>query len=294
MIRLPNVRIALGDTDPLDAAREGVSSIQGRRPEMEDAHFFAHYTNGVRCYGVFDGHGGGEVSAFLSRAVPLQVAIAMSAAPGGGGTLDISEEVLSRGFDMVHAAMSEHTPQKHWLESGSTAVVALLQPGRAVYVANTGDSRAVLVEAHSGEARALSTDHKPDTPAEMRRLGGYQSRVTTESKNDCARVSGTGLAVSRAFGDLAYTSYGIVHHPDVVVHSLTSGSGTWYLVLGCDGVWDVLSNADVGTLIKETLAAGTTTPADLARRIQETAYARGSSDNITALVVRVTDDGDAS
>ena len=54
-------------------------------------------------------------------------------------------------------------------ESGTTAITALLH-GRAVFVANVGDSRAVLVH-RDGTVTPLSTDHRPAiNDAERRRV----------------------------------------------------------------------------------------------------------------------------
>lgn len=63
------------------------------------------------------------------------------------------------------------------------------------YVANIGDSRAVL--NRGGTAVALSTDHKPELPGEHNRIqkaGGFVSE---------GRVNGT-LSLSRSFGDFEY------------------------------------------------------------------------------------------
>jgi serine/threonine protein phosphatase PrpC len=51
--------------------------------------------------------------------------------------------------------------------AGTTAVVLLVTKHR-LYVANIGDSRAVL--SRSDTAVPLSTDHKPDLPSERNRI----------------------------------------------------------------------------------------------------------------------------
>ena len=63
------------------------------------------------------------------------------------------------------------------LQAGCTAVVAVLK-GRHLFVANAGDSRAVL--ARGTTAMALSEDHKPASPTEKSRIttaGGFVSEV---------------------------------------------------------------------------------------------------------------------
>ena len=77
-------------------------------------------------------------------------------------------------------------------DSGCTAVVAVLR-GRRLYVANAGDSRAVLCRA--GRAVDMSFDHKPEDSPERRRIVKAGGRVTFEG-----RVNG-GLNLSRALGE---------------------------------------------------------------------------------------------
>jgi protein phosphatase 1G len=63
------------------------------------------------------------------------------------------------------------------LQVGCTAVLAVMK-GRELFVANAGDSRAVLGRA--GTAVALSEDHKPASTAEKQRItdaGGFVSEV---------------------------------------------------------------------------------------------------------------------
>lgn len=92
------------------------------------------------------------------------------------------------------------------VDSGSTACVAFLLPevsddGESVqrvflYVANAGDSRAVLCRA--GAAVELSEDHKPEDPPERARINAAGGTVTADGRvND-------GLNLSRAIGDHIY------------------------------------------------------------------------------------------
>jgi hypothetical protein len=65
----------------------------------------------------------------------------------------------------------------HRVLAGCTAVVALLA-GKTLFVANAGDSRAVMMR--NGEGVALSEDHKPNQDRELNRIttaGGYVNAV---------------------------------------------------------------------------------------------------------------------
>ena len=78
--------------------------------------------------------------------------------------------------------------------AGTTAVIVLMTKDR-YYVANIGDSRAVL--CREGKAIPLSTDHKPDLPSEHNRIEKAGGTITQ------GRINGS-LNLSRAFGDYTY------------------------------------------------------------------------------------------
>lgn len=81
-------------------------------------------------------------------------------------------------------------------KSGSTAVCVLISPTH-FYIANCGDSRAVL--CRNNEPAVCTMDHKPTVAAEKKRIQDAGGSVMIH------RVNGS-LAVSRALGDFEYKS----------------------------------------------------------------------------------------
>lgn len=77
---------------------------------------------------------------------------------------------------------------------------------RVLYIANVGDSRAVI--SRNGVAERMSVDHKGDDPTEMERVK-MDGGIVLEG-----RVGGS-LAVSRAFGDYALKNEGVICTPYV-------------------------------------------------------------------------------
>ena len=75
------------------------------------------------------------------------------------------------------------------------------------------------------------------------------------------RVNGN-LALSRAFGDFAFKNnielpqerQMISMKPDVVVHEV--GEDLMFVVLACDGIWDVLGNQEVADFVISKMATG--------------------------------------
>jgi len=92
----------------------------------------------------------------------------------------------------------------------------------------------------------LTIDHKPDYFFEKRRIENLGGKIVL-SDYDCPRIKG--LATSRAFGDLDTKPY-VSHIPDIFDYNINNIK---FLVLACDGVWDVLSNQDVINFINEKL-----------------------------------------
>jgi protein phosphatase 1L len=61
-------------------------------------------------------------------------------------------------------------------QGGSTAVTAILVNGRKLWVANVGDSRAVLLKG--GQAIPMSTDHDPNVERSViENRGGFVSNM---------------------------------------------------------------------------------------------------------------------
>uniref|UniRef100_A0A8C8DP67 protein-serine/threonine phosphatase n=1 Tax=Oryzias sinensis TaxID=183150 RepID=A0A8C8DP67_9TELE len=135
-------------------------------------------------------------------------------------------------------------------DSGTTAVVALIR-GKQLIVANAGDSRCVVSER--GKAVDMSYDHKPEDELELARIKNAGGKVTMDG-----RVNG-GLNLSRAIGDHFYKRNDalppeeqmISAMPDVKV--LTLNEDHDFMVIACDGIWNVLSSQEVVDFISERL-----------------------------------------
>jgi serine/threonine protein phosphatase PrpC len=140
--------------------------------------------------------------------------------------------------------------------SGTTAVVVIRQ-GEDLVIANLGDSRAVLgtITEEDGVLRAvqLTTDLKPGLPREADRIKKSNGRVIALKEEPhiqrvwLPHLDSPGLAMSRAFGDFLLKNHGIIAIPDVSYRRLTSNDQ--FLVLATDGVWDVLSNNEVVSIV---------------------------------------------
>ena len=159
-------------------------------------------------------------------------------------------------------------------KSGSTAIGCLIDPDR-VYFLNVGDSRGILVST-DGRILLATKDHKPSKHHNMReyffcfiyrltfffiRSGDQAERQRIQEAGGTVliqRVNGS-LAVSRALGDFEYKNNAnrrpdqqlVSPEPEITVypqHS-TTNEQIAFIVLACDGIWDVMSNEELATYI---------------------------------------------
>lgn len=176
----------------------------------------------------------------------------------------------------------------HPIHAGCTSVVAVVVD-QTIIVANAGDSRAVLCRA-GGITEALSYDHKPLQEREMTRIthaGGFV--------NQFGRVNGN-LNLSRSVGDLKYkqvpgippSEQMITAEPDIIHTKLMPGDE--FIILGCDGIWDVLTNEECVKYVRDRIE--TKTPREIGMEMLDeivSADPRASQgiggDNMTIMIV---------
>lgn len=142
---------------------------------MEDSVLYQEITDGVHLFAVFDGHGGPEVSHYAAQLLPKELVKDQNFKQRNYGkaltsTFKKIDEIIesARGEEELTVISKRlgvagtHGGEKVGYRAGTTAVVLLITKNR-YYVANIGDSRAVLSRANT--AIPLSFDHKPDLPA---------------------------------------------------------------------------------------------------------------------------------
>jgi protein phosphatase 2C len=156
-----------------------------------------------------------------------------------------------------------------------------------------GDSRCIIVQ-RGGRTVPLSNDHKPNRPDEMRRISALGGKVTFKN---IPRVEGV-LAVSRALGDMKLHPY-VTCEPEFTARRLEPND--LFMVMASDGLWDVMTNEDVGRFVHKKYltfsrdvgpTASAASPKKyykqfvyLAKQLCEEASILGSGDNITVQVI---------
>ncbi|XP_042054134.1 probable protein phosphatase 2C 34 isoform X1 [Salvia splendens] len=152
----------------------------------------------------------------------------------------------------------EHHRKIDAFNSGTTALTIVRQQGENIFLANVGDSRAVLgTPSDNGDMVAvqLTMDFKPNLPQEAERITQCNGRVySLDDEPGVHRVwlpqeDSPGLAMSRAFGDYCVKDFGLISVPQVIHRHITSKDQ--FVVLATDGVWDVVSNEEAVQIVWE-------------------------------------------
>ncbi|OEU06942.1 protein serine/threonine phosphatase 2C [Fragilariopsis cylindrus CCMP1102] len=293
-----------GETTGDEKLKYGLSSMQGWRVHMEDAHIaevnlYALDTTknaetqiklqGHSLFACYDGHGGTFAAIYAGnnflRILSKQrkfVEYAKLCATETTTTTEINAPIDDESGD-----------------SGTTACVVMITPD-SIVCANAGDSRAVFARPIP-----LSFDHKPEDEEETLRIrtaGGYVAG---------GRVEGD-LAVSRGLGDFRFKQMPIGGDdndsddsdsekpilfspgkqkvspiPDVIVHT-RQHSKDEYIIVACDGIWDVVSNIqcihEIDTIM---YTEGEKDLGLVSEEILDSCLQFGSKDNMTAIVIQL-------
>ena len=250
---------------------------------MEDATYVSEPTTSGQCafYGVFDGHGGRAAADFVgARLVPN-----IRAAAGPRVTGDALQKSMRDAYFQTDREFREAANEDDAASGATALVVCVVSDPEAgtseLVVANAGDCRVVLSRA--GKAIDLSTDQRPNCSTETSRIeraGGFV---------EDGYINGH-LGVARAFGNFhveglkgTETSPGpLTVEPEVERWRLTGEDE--FLVIACDGLWDVFSSHNAVDFARTALRRHND-PGAAARELAREALRRDTCDNVTVIVV---------
>ena len=253
--------------------------MQGWRKRQEDAHISAlskGEKKNIDVFGVFDGHGGKEISQFISNHFTEELIknknIDSDLSQALKETFIKMDEImilpesieeikkyarLSKEADDLQAKnepqnsqmtlfnqLIQKDPEANdiYMRTGCTAcVLAIDEKNEKLYFANAGDSRVVMCK--KGVAYPQSEDHKPELESEKTRIYKADGWISE------GRVKGN-LNLTRGFGDLEYKQNKnlkpeeqmITANPDIKIVNFDKDID--FVIIGCDGIWDCLTNQE--------------------------------------------------
>ncbi|XP_069578761.1 integrin-linked kinase-associated serine/threonine phosphatase 2C isoform X1 [Brachyistius frenatus] len=283
-----------------------VAARRGEREEMQDAHLLLPDMNSclsllpgdvsrVSYFAVFDGHGGSRASRFAAD--HLHQTLARKFPSGDPENLDklIKKCLLDTFRQTDEDFLKKASSQKPVWKDGSTAT-CLLVVDNMLYVANLGDSRAVLCRteaAADGPRRpvtlSLSKEHNPTIYEERMRIQRAGGTVRD------GRVLGV-LEVSRSIGDGQYKRCGVISTPDLRRCQLTANDR--FIILACDGLFKVFSADEAVKFVLAVLQEGGVEQRSelikeelrfeaACQQLASEAVRRGCADNVTVVLVSI-------
>lgn len=282
------------------------------RAKMEDVHtYVANFAERLDWgyFAIFDGHAGKLTARWcgnnLHTLVEQEILAKEGSSPGAASPSHLCD--IKSVFNNAFVKADELIAEEGSGSAGSTAAVAILRweidgpeekkekeeklagefdfaplkhHKRMLYTANVGDLRIVL--HRRGTAYRLSYDHKASDLNEIARVRDLGGLIV---KN---RVNGV-LAVTRSLGD-TYIKNLVTGKPFTTSTEITAEDD--FLILACDGVWDVVSDTLACTFVADVFrqqeASGKSyDPAAAAKRLCQLAIEKATTDNVTVMVVKL-------
>ena len=192
-------------------------------------------------------------------------------------TYPFEEEYHTKIFEIIQTQLLKNSKG---YSNGSTCLLNIMYKYKNeihMNIVNLGDSRLSIVYSN-GESKSVTTDHKPDHPNEKSRINKMGGRIYKDSES-VFRIGD--LSLSRAFGDGDNAPY-ISQKPDVFYKKITPH--TKYIVMACDGLWDVVESEDIGKVIMEL---NIKKPENIAVELANWTLDQGSTDNISIIIIEV-------
>lgn len=271
--------------------RFAVSSMQGWRIEMEDAHAAKIGLPGLKdwsFFAVFDGHAGARISGYCSEKLLEAIVGNEDFRANDASDAKLLEPVpdkvrlgIRTGFLRLDDQI-RHLPETVSGEdkSGTTAVCVLISP-KHLFFANCGDSRTVL--SRGGQVAFCTQDHKPINPIEKERIQNAGGSVMIQ------RVNGS-LAVSRALGDFEYKNVQgkgqceqlVSPEPEIFIEERSDKDE--FIVLACDGIWDVMTNEELCDFVRDRMLL-TDDLKSVCNSVVDTCLSKGSRDNMSIIII---------
>jgi len=266
----------------LDSAH---SSKQGVRPTLED-HLTdlsdfqvpnSKCTSGYHAlYAVFDGHGNDSVAKACVQYLPKILSKCLEG-------FDNIEEALNECIISLDATILKNVESSN--KAGAVTVIALIDTKqKKMWVVNVGDSRCIMIsQRETNNVEALSKEHRPESEEldRIKKAGGFVG-----PRGYVMNV----LAMTRVIGDGDVKQVNpnvIISTPDILYRQLTIYDK--YLILGCDGLWDVLSNEDVENyLLQHIVSKPDITLKEICSNLTTDAIKKYKSmDNVSVIIVKL-------
>jgi serine/threonine protein phosphatase PrpC len=244
-----------------DAEMYGYSKIGGGsgKTECQDAYsILQKITPSSHFFAVYDGHGvkGKDVAQFVNESI-AQIMRENAENMGKLVRNDSIGTFFKTTFGLVERKLIQSSISITY--SGTCCISALISKGK-LYIANLGDSRAVLCkQEENGDVivEELTQDHKPTREDEKERviqMGGliepmYYNGMAVGPLRVWTKAKDSGLAMTRAMGDVRGKKAGLISEPEI--HKVDLQPNDKFIIMASDGLWDVMSSEEAASFVLE-------------------------------------------
>ena len=289
-----------------------IAHAQGRRPSMEDAHIverIGFVTNDVKemqISAVCDGHGGSGWSNYVAANIGERLKVRLEEFNQNGLTdvgiwnalkiamVDLDLDLTAQGRpDRIAIEdhpqyesykknnMLDEIPEEELYDKSGTTINLAVRINGDLWIANVGDSRAILVDDDGGMLQ-ISEDASPNDPYYQQPIEVRAGTVRGEKVVSPNRSSS--IAVARALGDTQFEG-AISARPKItkIPQSMLKNAT---LIQTCDGVPEVSSSVDIAQKIHDWQGKEDATK-NAALDLVASAYQAGSGDNLSAIVTKL-------
>jgi len=242
----------------------------------------------VSFFTICDGHGGVQAADFVNNHLFNNII-------KHSNFEEDTETAILNGFEITEEAYTSYAKQEDIDGMVGTTVTAVLIKGNVLYVANLGDSEAVLCS--KGEAVMLTESHIPSNPSEKSRVELVGGSIISDKKgtkrlgHPAWNPNFVNIGVTRAIGDLYFKNEefvgnkksGLIAMPSLYTWNLTEDDE--FMIIASDGFWDVVSPSEAINFVSANIHLDSNS---ICRDLMEMSKLRRSKDNITVLLVKFT------
>eukprot|EP00924_Labyrinthula_sp_SR-Ha-C_P010083 snap_masked-scaffold_40-processed-gene-1.26-mRNA-1 protein AED:1.00 eAED:1.00 QI:0/-1/0/0/-1/1/1/0/546 len=303
--------------EPAVGLNFGRCGKQGYRTNMEDCDISKE---GLQVkdevfdyHAIFDGHCGRKAAEFAQENLLNYILAEFEKCVG---ILDVKQAV-KMAFQRLDRAFLEVAQKERYIDGSCAILILVNKTSMELYSVCLGDSKCVLVTRTKTED--LSFDHSALSDNEkqrIERIGGWvtvEEDLVVDKRHErepkftrIGRVNGE-LAVARAIGDIDLKSpwhneykfwllppekrgIGTLFDgedlvsavPEVRYKDLSGLTEDVYIVLACDGLFETLEIEEIGPFVYESKDELNI----LAEKLVDLSLQRGSTDNVTCVVVK--------
>lgn len=281
------------------------SCSQGIRKTMEDQHIVITDLNSLMglntlqksevkynysFFGVYDGHMGKLTSEYCRARLHVNLVRDSNFLSGDCEGIKRS---IHNAYVNTSKSFNSFAKRENIGSCGTTSVTILLRDD-FIFVANAGDSEAVLC-TKDGKATVISDSHLPGKEEEKERITKSGGAVVWFGN---WRVNGL-LSVSRSIGDYSLENIVIA---DPYMNQIPRSPDQDFIILATDGLWDVMKHQEACDFVRnfinendEQIPQEKLAERKLIRRKEvanemvEEAKRRKSTDNISVLLIFFVD-----